>query len=110
MNFRTHSPQINQLFDLATALLVKTGGKSPSSIFKIKFDVTRILNSDSWKDAVLDTIIIKGGDSNLKILILQVLKYSWFYYIIGKLLCPMSRPDQLFCNKKATPQCLQMAA
>jgi len=52
--------------DMCLSLLVKISGNKPKPIFSIKYDVTRILNSKSWKEAVLSTVIVKDSRTNKK--------------------------------------------
>ena len=47
-------------------LLIKITGSKPRPIFTIKYDITRILNSKSWKEAVLTTVVVKDPSTSKK--------------------------------------------
>jgi hypothetical protein len=64
--------------------LLVSWSKSVKTIFSVKYDVTRIVNARSVNEAIYDMIRIKHN-THMKEIILSVIKYTWMYYVIGKL-------------------------
>lgn len=62
----TKSERLDKILDMALALLIRIGGEDLRTIYSINYDITRILNSNSWKESVLTTLVIKDPKTKKK--------------------------------------------
>jgi hypothetical protein len=70
------------MFDTALGLLVKIKEGKAKLIFKINLNFSR--KAKSWKGEALNLVEVKEGSNKFKIQVLRLIKYSWLYYVLGK--------------------------